>query len=615
MQVAERSRSQSTTSTLSSLINITQTPPLDTHAAQFQGDIDPALSSSSRGQPVQQKVRPPSSQDFLRPSSSFSNGPHHHQTDLQGDQPSSFSYPGDSSLTYNIHFNPPLFSVSSSIYPMAPQSASPFAVGAYNAGVTATLSPSAQHTRPAPVDTARIDARRGPPTPLPFTNPYSAGYYISTGLTPLYTATQFRAVGGDPFFGAVSHLTPTPSASSFEAAQQDYNSFPVHRPQPLRGNEPSSMNDSRQLAPVVESAESPVKSETDAVASKAMSPPSKDASQIPRADAQQNTEVSSAASSQESQQASRFQQTQMPVHGNNYSMAAPESQRADLARPVGNPAGGPMPFEYSAPQPLPNFSESLESCKASVADHPPLVTSGQSVSMNGHHNRLPSVAFPGSAPVFNHPPQTYSVFFGPDGQPHYIANAMPQAIADINGNLTYAYPPQAFQPAQAMSHHAWARQQNAFAYHCGDDMEMDAPTPEHRHSIASPNGNVSRSPATRYSARAEDADGEDDEDAHYDMMPRATMKRSRSVSFTSVSENSARSDVEWQPRRKSAKKSSTSSRKTVDSKRLDGRKALMQMHAEEASDGNSSRVRYTSNAEDKQTDWVSVDCFPVIGRY
>lgn len=221
--------------------------------------------------------------------------------------------------------------------------------------------------------------------------------------------------------------------------------------------------------------------------------------------------------------------------------------------------------------------------------------------MTGHHARLPSITFPPSAPVFNHaPPQTYSVFFGPDGQPHYIPNAMPQAIQDMNGNLTYAYPPQAFQPAQAMSHHAWARQQNAFAYHYGEDVEMDAPTPEHRHSVASPAGNISRSPAARYAARTEDAEGESEHERY--AIPRASTKRSRSLSVSSVSEDSAAGDVEWQPRKKNAKKTSSAAagRKAVDAKRADGRKALMQIHGED--DG---RVRYTSNAEDKQTDKVS----------
>lgn len=591
MDVAGRSRSHSTTSTLSSLINTTQTP-LDAHIEQFQGDIDPALKA-------QQKVRPPSPQDFLRPSStSFSSG-HSHQTDHHADQ-QPFSYP-DSNLTYNIHFNhpPPLFAVSSSIYAAPPMSAhpkSPFSLGAYNAGPTTTLSPPSQHARVPPSEPSPIDARRGPPTPLPFTNPSSAGYYISTGLTPLYKSTQFR-VGGDPFFGAMSHLTPTPSCSTFEAAQQDYSSYPLHRPQPLRMNDPNVMQESR-LAPVQESAEFPVKSETDNVASNTASE-NKDAAQSTPT-VQQNQGVPSTASSQENQQSvPRFAQGQMPVNGQSYPMNAPSD---GPARPA-HQAGNYMPSEYSAPQPLPTFSKSIPLAHTFRSDHLPLVTSGHSMPMNGHQNRLQSVSFPGSAPVFNHPPQTYSVFFGPDGQPHYIANAMPQAIADMNGNLTYAYPPQAFQPTQAMSHHAWARQQNAFAYHYGDDVEMDAPTPEHRHSVASPNGNVSRSPAGRYSARAEDAEGEDD-DGQYDM-PRASMKRSRSLSMSSVSADSAAGDVEWQPKRKSAKKTSSAvGRKAVDTKRMDGRRALMQMHAE-ADDGNPNRVRYTSNAEDKQTDRVS----------
>lgn len=588
MDVAGRSRSHSTTSTLSSLINTTQTPPLNTHIEQFQGDIDPALKT-------QQKVRPPSPQDFLRPSSTNFNSGHSHQTDHHADQPP-LSYP-DSNLTYNIHFNhpPPLFAVSSSIYAAPPMSAhpkSPFSLGAYNAGPTTTLSPPSQHARVPPAVPSPIDARRGPPTPLPFTNPYSAGYYLSTGLTPLYTSTQFQ-VGGDPFFGAMSHLTPTPSCSTFiEAAQQDYTTYPLHRPQPLRMSDPNVMQESR-LAPVAEGAESPVKSETDNVASKVTSD-NKHASQSPSM-VQQNQQVPSTASSQENQQsAPRFAQGQMPVHG-QYAMNAPSDGPARPAHQTGNY----MPSEYSAPQPLPNFSESPGSRIHFDSDLILLVTSGHSMPLNGHQNRLPSVSFPGSAPVFNHHPQTYSVFFGPDGQPHYIPNAMPHAIADINGNLTYAYPPQAFQPTQAMSHHAWARQQNAFAYHYGDDVEMDAPTPEHRHSVASPNGNVSRSPAGRYSARAEDAEGEDD-DGQY-AMPRASIKRSRSLSMSSVSVDSAAGDVEWQPTRKSAKKtSSAAGRKAVDTKRMDGRKALMQIHGEV-----DDRVRYTSNAEDKQTDRVS----------
>ena len=179
---------------------------------------------------------------------------------------------------------------------------------------------------------------------------------------------------------------------------------------------------------------------------------------------------------------------------------------------------------------------------------------------------------------------------------------MPQAIQDINGNLTYAYPPQAFQPAQAMSHHAWARQQNAFAYHYGEDMEMEAGTPEHRHSVASTNRNVSQSPAARYRARTEDADGESDNE-YYEpaYLAPVSMKRTRSSSVTSESEDSQGGDADWQPTRKSVK-ISTQQRKAVDTKRQDGRRALMQIEPEAA---KSNRIQYTSNAEDKQTDRVS----------
>lgn len=583
MDVAGRSRSHSTTSTLSSLINTTQTPPLDAHIAQFQGDIDPALKTG------QQKARPPSPQDFLRPSSTS-------PTDHQADQQQPFSYPADSNLTYNIHFAPPpLFAVSSSIYAAPPMSAhpkSPFAIGAYNTGPTATLSPASQQARipaaaTAAAETSPIDARRAPPTPLPFTHPYSAGYYISTGLTPLYTSTQFR-VGGDPSFGAMSHLTPTPGHSTFEAAQQDYASFPLHRPQPLRMNDP---NVESRLATVAETAESPVKNEAENIVSnKAVE--NKDASRSPSGI--QNEQVGSAP--QENQQTlPRFPPGQMPVNGHGYSMNAP----SEAARPA--PIGGSSFYEHSAPQHMPNFSKSFPLVTFFSINKLSPVGTGHSMPINGQHNRLPSITFPGSAPVFNHAPQTYSVFFGPDGQPHYIANPMPQAIQDINGNLTYAYPPHAFQPAQALPHHAWARQQNAFAYHYGDDMEMDAPTPEHRHSIASPNGNVSRSPAARYSARTEDAEGEDDPERY--AVPRASTKRSRSPSMSSVSEDSAAGDMEWQPRKKNVNRTSAPAKKAVDAKRVDGRKALMQIHGED--DG---RVRYTSNAEDKQTDRVSRLC-------
>lgn len=213
---------------------------------------------------------------------------------------------------------------------------------------------------------------------------------------------------------------------------------------------------------------------------------------------------------------------------------------------------------------------------------------------------MPSFSFPATGSFFGHPAQTYSVLFGPDGQPHYIPNPMPQAIQDINGNLTYAYPPQAFQPAQAMSHHAWAHQQNAFAYHHGDDVEMEAATPEHRHSVAS--RNVSRSPAGRHRARTEDAEGESDDEYDEEVyLPPVSMKRSRSSSVTSESEESQECDDDWQPTRKSVKISSHQ-RKAVDTKRQDGRKALMQIEAEAK---NMGRIRYTSNAEDKQTDRVS----------
>jgi hypothetical protein len=335
MDVAGRSRSLSTTSTLSSLINTTQTPPLDAHIEQFQGDIDPALKT-------QQKARPPSPQDFLRPSStSFTSG-HSHQTDHHADQHQPFSYPADSNLTYNIHFNapPPLFAVSSSIYAAPPMSAhpkSPFALGAYNAGPAATLSPPSQHARVPAAEASPVDARRAPPTPLPFTHPYSAGYYISTGLTPLYTSTQFR-VGGDPFFGAMSHLTPTPNQSTFEAAQQDYAAFPLHRPQPLRMSDP---NVESRLASVAEAAESPVKSEAGG-ANKAID---KDAMHSPAA---QNGDATSRAPQENQQSLPRFPQGQMPVNG--YQMNPP----SESARPAN---GGSSFYEHAAPQHLPNFGK------------------------------------------------------------------------------------------------------------------------------------------------------------------------------------------------------------------------------------------------------------------
>lgn len=262
-------RSRSTSSTLSSTLSslVTSTPSLDknsrTLASVSPSDnnlIDPTLVAPPCRQP---KVRPPSPQDFLHPSStssSFSAVPHQqtvHYSSANGggqstDHPSSFSYStqhtvAPATAAYNIHFPSPLFSVSSSIYAAAaPMTGhhqtigSPFATAAgYNTTTTSIstprlpagiLSPSLPHARPDTAGgTSNISSsndtdatRRGPPTPLPFTQPYSAGYYISTGLTPLYATTQFRAIQGDPFFGAVSHLTPTPSCSSFEAAQQGF---------------------------------------------------------------------------------------------------------------------------------------------------------------------------------------------------------------------------------------------------------------------------------------------------------------------------------------------------------------------------------------------------------
>lgn len=361
MDAAGRRRSQSTTSNLSSLVNSTKQTPLETHVSQFAGDLDPALSPSS-GQSVPRKKRPPSPQDFLHPAS----GPNaaHQQTDLhqssfQADQPSSFSYPADSGLTYNIHFNPPLFSLSSAIQyaaPMTAQSNSPFAVGAYNAGV-ATLSPRVQPTRP-PVPTlseaATADARRGPPTPLPFTHPYSAGYYISTGLTPIYTATQFRAVQGDPFFGAVSHLTPTPSRSSFEAAQQDFaGSFaPLHRPVPIRYNDQASIVMAKpEPVRVPVSPESPVKNEN--ITNKtAMEPPKVDSQPLPATEGQQVVEAP-AMSAQEKQVV-----PQRAVSADGQHRVVPVEQRAELPRPpVTASTFGAVPFEYAAPQSVPTYSK------------------------------------------------------------------------------------------------------------------------------------------------------------------------------------------------------------------------------------------------------------------
>lgn len=131
-------------------------------------------------------------------------------------------------------------------------------------------------------------------------------------------------------------------------------------------------------------------------------------------------------------------------------------------------------------------------------------------------------------------------------------------------------------------------------------MEMEAATPEHRHSVAS--RNVSRSPAGRHRARTEDAEGESDDEYDEEVyLPPVSMKRSRSSSVTSESEESQECDDDWQPTRKSVKISSHQ-RKAVDTKRQDGRKALMQIEAEAK---NMGRIRYTSNAEDKQTDRVS----------
>ena len=363
MDAAGRRRSQSTTSNLSSLVNSTHNTPLGTHVAQFAGNLDPALSPS--GQSVPCKTRPPSPQDFLHPAS----GPHaasHQQTDLhqfssQADQPSSVSYPADSSLTYNIHFNPPLFSLSSAIQYAAPMTAptnSPFAVGAYSAGVAA-LSPRVQHTRPAaPTSTEsnNTDPRRAPPTPLPFTHPYSAGYYISTGLTPIYTATQFRA---DPFFSAVSHLTPTPSCTTFEAAQQDFvGSFPpMHRPVPIRYNDQASVVMSKPepvRAPV--SPQSPIKNEDDTNKVPTTESAKVDPPQAPSTEERHSVEAPAAATQEKQNQLQR--PTSADVQSYSATEQRPEPPRPPVTASGGSSAPAAVPFEYAMPQAVPHLSKS-----------------------------------------------------------------------------------------------------------------------------------------------------------------------------------------------------------------------------------------------------------------
>lgn len=364
MDAAGRRRSQSTTSNLSSLVNSTHNTPLETHIAQFAGNLDPALSPS--GQSVPHKTRPPSPQDFLHPAS----GPHaasHQQTDLhqsslQADQASSVSYPADSSLTYNIHFNPPIFSLSSAIQYAAPMTAptnSPFAVGAYNAGVAA-LSPRVQHTRPAALtstESNNADTRQAPPTPLSFTHPYSAGYYISTGLTPIYTATQFRA---DPFFGAVSHLTPTPSCTTFEAAQPDFaGSFPpMQRPVPIRYHDQASdvMSKPKPVRVPV-SPQSPVKSEDDANKVATTESAKVDSPQAPSTEERHTVEAPVAPTQEKQSMPHRLASADVQ------SYPAPE-QRAEPPRPPvtasdGGSAPAAAPFEYAMPQAVSQHGKSV----------------------------------------------------------------------------------------------------------------------------------------------------------------------------------------------------------------------------------------------------------------
>jgi hypothetical protein len=225
----------------------------------------------------------------------------------------------------------------------------------------------------------------------------------------------------------------------------------------------------------------------------------------------------------------------------------------------------------------------------------------------------------------------------------------PQAITDMNGNFTYAaYPPQAFQPAHQamMPHHAWAQQQNAFAYHYGGetDVEMDgqATPPPEQHQRHTKSGTPYSDREGRYGGRDDDdAEGEDDDDEdddeeydnHYSTSrlpyppPSKGLKRSRSYSRMSSPDESAVSDVEWQPKRKmTAKKGSSAgngpSRKNVgaaaatESRRptfVAPRKksGLKKSTMSPVSDVEDGEIRYTTNAEDKQTDRVSW-AYPVV---
>ncbi|KAJ9102019.1 hypothetical protein QFC19_004944 [Naganishia cerealis] len=624
-----RSTSSTSTSTLSSLVTAISTAALPHKArpgVSFDDVIDPCR------QPVQQKPRPPSPQDFLHPSLGFSTLPHQ----VGGHYPSttdhpSFSYP--TAAAYNIHFPSPLFSVSSSIQYAAPMTSqpacSPFAtgVGFNNTRLSGILSPSLTHARPSATATATSNiandtdaARRGPPTPLPFTHPYSAGYYISTGLTPLYATTQFRAIQGDPFFGAVSHLTPTPSCSSFEAAQQGFiGAFPST---PLahmqsRNHEQPRMTEQFQEPHANNGNETSIVQDNKDKASQATDIDQKPSeSSLADLSAAHEQSTLSPQSTREQVQAPMDVQPQMVN-------AAPFEARPQFASiPMQQTS---VSFEYPISAGFGTQREfPLISCfRASDTDAPTYTVSASApnFAFNGHpSNRLPSVSFPSSAPVFSHPGQMYSIYFSADGQAHYMPNAMPpQAITDMNGSLTYAYPPQAFQPAQPMPHHAWARQQNAFAYHYGEtDAEVDEPTPDHRHakSVTPLTDRGGRGSMSRYDGRDEDAEGEDDDDYDDDHSlmlpppPTKSMKRSRSYSRMSSPDTSAVSDVEWQPRRKTAKKVSSSTtitdvpRKSVDSKRPSARKPVSKKweYVDPDGDVGDGEIRYTSNAEAKQTE-------------
>ncbi|KAJ9093087.1 hypothetical protein QFC21_006583 [Naganishia friedmannii] len=654
-------RSQSTSSTLSSSLSslVTSTPPLDKTrtlgSVASDDSIDPTLIAPPCRQPFQpqQKIRPPSPQDFLHPSSTsaagFSTLPHQttHFSSSGGqstDHPSSsFSYPTPAAAAYNIHFPSPLFSVSSSIaYAAAPMTShqtvgSPFATGGgvgYNnspARLPGILSPSVSHARP---DTAggtsnnslndADAARRGPPTPLPFTHPYSAGYYISTGLTPLYASTQFRAIQGDPFFGAVSHFTPTPSCSSFEAAQQGFTGpFPptphayVHAQ--ARYHDQAKMADQQQQQ----------QRRPDNGGETSMAQDHKnDASQA--ADIDQKPTKSTLADDQASQE----QATQSPQL-TEQQVQMPTGVQPHLVNPA--PFDGRPQYATSS-VPLQNSVSFEYPLSAGYGNQIPASAPG--FAINGHHahNRLPSIAFPSSAPIFGHHPhhpaahQTYSVYFSADGQAHYIPN---NAITDMNGNFTTttyaAYPPQAFQPAQPMPHHTWARQQNAFAYHYGGetDVEMDgqATPPENQYQR---HGAKSVTPYSDRDARYEDDDDDDEEEENdqYSTFrlpyPPASkgLKRSRSYSRMSSPDESVVSGVdEWQPKRKmTAKKGMPSlssmngpARKNVaaESRRppFAARKSGSKKSATSAgSDVDDGEIRYTTNAEDKQTDRLCNRC-------